>query len=194
MYRALAASGRRAPPTGPPSCAPWSRPGEWPREARAGQEMGRAIHAPERPQGVPLCPPVGPPRARPRSSAPPPPRTDPSIPPVTPPPSGSPRRSPQHSPPRPAAPCKTDGHSAPSGSLWPRICCTSYRDVPPSLVAQMSVFLFRYPMSRGTQFSPDGGIENSPPCYASASSERTRPAFNFSLSRYELPRMFSVTA
>jgi quercetin dioxygenase-like cupin family protein len=32
------------------------------------------------------------------------------------------------------------------------------------------------------------------PIHASASSVRTRPAFNFSLSRYELPRMFSVTA
>lgn len=30
--------------------------------------------------------------------------------------------------------------------------------------------------------------------YASASSVRTRPAFNFSFSRYELPRMSSVTA
>ena len=32
------------------------------------------------------------------------------------------------------------------------------------------------------------------PVHASASSVRTRPAFNFSLSRYELPRMLSVTA
>jgi uncharacterized membrane-anchored protein len=32
------------------------------------------------------------------------------------------------------------------------------------------------------------------PVHASASSVRTRPAFNFSLSRYELPRTFSVTA
>ena len=32
------------------------------------------------------------------------------------------------------------------------------------------------------------------PGYASASSVRTRPAFNFSFSRYELPRMLSVTA
>ena len=32
------------------------------------------------------------------------------------------------------------------------------------------------------------------PVHASASSARTRPAFNFSLSRYELPRMLSVTA
>ena len=32
------------------------------------------------------------------------------------------------------------------------------------------------------------------PGHASASSVRTRPAFNFSLSRYELPRIFSVTA
>jgi hypothetical protein len=32
------------------------------------------------------------------------------------------------------------------------------------------------------------------PVHASASSERTRPAFNFSFSRYELPRMLSVTA
>jgi transposase len=32
------------------------------------------------------------------------------------------------------------------------------------------------------------------PVQASASSGRTRPAFNFSFSRYELPRMFSVTA
>jgi len=32
------------------------------------------------------------------------------------------------------------------------------------------------------------------PVHTSASSERTRPAFSFSLSRYELPRMLSVTA
>lgn len=32
------------------------------------------------------------------------------------------------------------------------------------------------------------------PVHASASSARTRPAFNFSFSRYELPRMLSVTA
>ena len=32
------------------------------------------------------------------------------------------------------------------------------------------------------------------PVHAPASSVRTRPAFNFSFSRYELPRMFSVTA
>jgi transposase-like protein len=32
------------------------------------------------------------------------------------------------------------------------------------------------------------------PVHASASSERARPAFNFSFDRYELPRMFSVTA
>ena len=32
------------------------------------------------------------------------------------------------------------------------------------------------------------------PVQASASSGRTRPAFNFSFSRYELPRMFNVTA
>lgn len=32
------------------------------------------------------------------------------------------------------------------------------------------------------------------PAYASVSSGRTRPAFNFSFNRYELPRMFSVTA
>ena len=32
------------------------------------------------------------------------------------------------------------------------------------------------------------------PVQASASCGRTRPAFNFSFSRYELPRMFSVTA
>ena len=32
------------------------------------------------------------------------------------------------------------------------------------------------------------------PVHASASSARTRPALNFSLSRYELPRMLSVTA
>jgi hypothetical protein len=32
------------------------------------------------------------------------------------------------------------------------------------------------------------------PVQASASCGRTRPAFNFSFNRYELPRMFSVTA
>ena len=32
------------------------------------------------------------------------------------------------------------------------------------------------------------------PVHASASSVRTRPAFNFSFKRYELPRMFKVTA
>jgi transposase len=32
------------------------------------------------------------------------------------------------------------------------------------------------------------------PVHTSASSERTRPAFNFSLRRYELPRMLRVTA
>ena len=32
------------------------------------------------------------------------------------------------------------------------------------------------------------------PVHASASSGRTRPAFNFSFNRYELPRMFRVTA
>jgi hypothetical protein len=32
------------------------------------------------------------------------------------------------------------------------------------------------------------------PVHAAVSSARTRPAFNFSFRRYELPRMFSVTA
>jgi hypothetical protein len=49
-------------------------------------------------------------------------------------------------------------------------------------------------VSRGFQISPLMGIEFSPPGYASASSDLTRPALSFSLSRYELPRMLSVTA
>jgi len=57
--------------------------------------------------------------------------------------------------------------------------------------------LERYPklFVNGNPNFPSYGNRKFPtPGYASASSERTRPAFNFSFSRYELPRMLSVTA
>jgi hypothetical protein len=49
-------------------------------------------------------------------------------------------------------------------------------------------------VKRNPNFLSYGNRKFPTPDYASASSERTRPAFNFSLSRYELPRMLSVTA
>jgi hypothetical protein len=51
------------------------------------------------------------------------------------------------------------------------------------------------PVSTGTQVSPAAVIEYSPSrVHSVASAGRTRPALSLSLSRYELPRMFSVMA
>ena len=49
-------------------------------------------------------------------------------------------------------------------------------------------------VKRNPNFPRYGNRKFPTPVHASASSVRTRPDFNFSLSRYELPRMLSVTA
>ena len=59
-----------------------------------------------------------------------------------------------------------------------------YRLVNDTLVQQVS---------RGSQFSPVVGVENSPP-YAGTSAGLTKPALSLSLSRYELPRVLTVMA
>ena len=61
-------------------------------------------------------------------------------------------------------------------------------------LSKLSVWWLRLGCQREPNFPQIWESKIPHPGYASASSVRTRPAFNFSFSRYELPRMLSVTA